>query len=217
MAYDRHMIKRPASGFTIVELLVVIVVIGILAAITIVSFSGVRNRAENAQIVAMVRQYTQALAAYTTTNDAYPPVPSQATPGADDRICLGVGYEDTDSDTIPDCGNSDYPSIEYAPFNNAMRTLVTLPSVNTNSLPTPYQTSQFTGATFIREDAFTVDGQPNPYYLMYVLNGGNADCGTPVVEEIGGSQPFPEMTPSSNDWSWSDGSTTMCVVALPNV
>jgi len=33
------------SGFTIVELLIVIVVIGILAAITIVSFNGVQNRA----------------------------------------------------------------------------------------------------------------------------------------------------------------------------
>lgn len=36
-------------GFTIVELLVVIVVIGILAAITIVSYSGVTTRARNTQ------------------------------------------------------------------------------------------------------------------------------------------------------------------------
>ena len=39
------------SGFTIVELLIVIVVIGILAAITIVSYSGITNRANGAQAV----------------------------------------------------------------------------------------------------------------------------------------------------------------------
>ncbi len=42
--------KQNYRGFTIVELLVVIVVIGILAAITIVSYSGISNRAKIASI-----------------------------------------------------------------------------------------------------------------------------------------------------------------------
>ena len=37
--------KSPRSGFTIVELLIVIVVIAILAAITIVAFNGIQERA----------------------------------------------------------------------------------------------------------------------------------------------------------------------------
>ena len=37
--------NRQQRGFTIVELLIVIVVIGILAAITIVAFNGVQNKA----------------------------------------------------------------------------------------------------------------------------------------------------------------------------
>ena len=38
------------SGFTIVELLIVIVVIAILAAITIVAYTGVQNRAHDSAI-----------------------------------------------------------------------------------------------------------------------------------------------------------------------
>lgn len=42
--------KNKHTGFTIVELLIVIVVIGILAAITIVSFNGVQRRATNVSV-----------------------------------------------------------------------------------------------------------------------------------------------------------------------
>lgn len=204
-------------GFTIVELLIVIVVIGILAAITIVTYNGIQTRAYNTQIIAAVRAYEQALGSYVSLNNRYPPVPSEATPSADDRICLGVGYADHTGDLNPDCGNSDYPSIEYSPFNSALQTLITLPIVSDREIATPYQSSTFTGATLIRDDAFTVNGASNPYYIMYVLIGGNQACGTGVVEEVSGEDPFPHTKPSSQDWSWTDGSTTMCVVALPNI
>ena len=41
---------RKNTGFTIVELLIIIVVIGILAAITIVAFSGISNRANDTAV-----------------------------------------------------------------------------------------------------------------------------------------------------------------------
>lgn len=44
------MSRKQTDGFTIVELLVVIVVIGILASITIVSYSGIRERANYASL-----------------------------------------------------------------------------------------------------------------------------------------------------------------------
>ena len=50
-------------GFTIVELLIVIVVIGILAAITIVSFNGVQEKAKTTQAQTDIRNLTQAITA----------------------------------------------------------------------------------------------------------------------------------------------------------
>lgn len=51
------MLKSKNAGFTIVELLIVIVVIGILAAITIVSFNGVQNRAKDTAQITLVSQW----------------------------------------------------------------------------------------------------------------------------------------------------------------
>lgn len=48
--------QRTSHGFTIVELLIVIVVIGILAAITIVAYNGVQNRASDTAVQSDLRQ-----------------------------------------------------------------------------------------------------------------------------------------------------------------
>lgn len=47
---DAHMARFKQTGFTIVELLIVIVVIGILAAIVIMAFNGVQNRANGSSV-----------------------------------------------------------------------------------------------------------------------------------------------------------------------
>lgn len=55
---------KKQHGFTIVELLIVIVVIGILAAITIVAYNGLQARAKDAQRVNDVDTITKALELY---------------------------------------------------------------------------------------------------------------------------------------------------------
>lgn len=56
--------KKSTSGFTIVELLIVIVVIGILAAITIVSYNGIQTRATAASVSTGVKNIDKSLRVY---------------------------------------------------------------------------------------------------------------------------------------------------------
>jgi prepilin-type N-terminal cleavage/methylation domain-containing protein len=60
--------KKPGAGFTIVELLVVIVVIAILAAITIVAYNGIQARARDARRIQDIANIKKALLAYDAVN-----------------------------------------------------------------------------------------------------------------------------------------------------
>ena len=60
--------SKQNRGFTIVELLIVIVVIGILAAITIVAFNGVQKKAQNSATQAAATQAVKKMMAYAALN-----------------------------------------------------------------------------------------------------------------------------------------------------
>lgn len=59
-------------GFTIVELLIVIVIIGILAAITIVAYNGIQSRARAAAQVSVLSQASKTARTNYLTNGSYP-------------------------------------------------------------------------------------------------------------------------------------------------
>lgn len=69
------------TGFTIVELLVVIVVIGILAAITIVSYNGITNRAVEASLQSDLQTAATTLAQDRIHTNAYPEQAADANGG----------------------------------------------------------------------------------------------------------------------------------------
>lgn len=72
--------QTKTTGFTIVELLIVIVVIAILAAITIVAFNGIQDRARDSQRVSDIKAITKALEMYYLDNDRYPAGSGSTTP-----------------------------------------------------------------------------------------------------------------------------------------
>lgn len=66
------------QGFTVVELLIVIVVVGILAAITIVAYSGIQRRAGENSVQADLRNIGQSIEVYATLNDGIYPAGADA-------------------------------------------------------------------------------------------------------------------------------------------
>ena len=62
-----------ARGFTIVELLVVIVVIGILATISVISYNNVAAKARDAQRLQDIKTISKALELYYLDNGRFPP------------------------------------------------------------------------------------------------------------------------------------------------
>jgi prepilin-type N-terminal cleavage/methylation domain-containing protein len=220
--------RRKSFGFTIVELLIVIVVIAILATITITAFNGVQARATTSRTVQSGSSYAQALLAYYSLNGTYPAL-SSGNGGA----CLGANYSDRNNDGVGDCGETAFPVQVDPTFNTALKTILSaLPDVNDATIPMPYQTSTWVGMSFHyyppnssdsnlqTKYGFTVDGVSQPYYLMYIVNGGNTNCSLPGLVIPDTSQfGWPKMTksiPAGQSWSWSDGKTTSCLSSLPS-
>ena len=65
-------LKRKQTGFTIVELLIVIVVIGILAALVLVTFSGVQKKARDTERTTDIKAVASHLEVYNAQNGYYP-------------------------------------------------------------------------------------------------------------------------------------------------
>lgn len=83
--------KSNFKAFTIVELLVVIVVIGILAAITVVSYSGITNRARIASLESDLANSSKLLKMFYVDNGVYPDTVSTdcvASPTTITNLCL---------------------------------------------------------------------------------------------------------------------------------
>lgn len=89
-------------GFTIVELLIVVVVIGILAAIVIVAYNGVTRTAQQKVIYNEMIEWRKLFQAYKAVNGAYPnPSPGAGGDPVNDGgpgtavkrfYCLGTGF-----------------------------------------------------------------------------------------------------------------------------
>ena len=73
--------RKTEEGFTLIELMIVIAIIGILAAIAIPQFSAYRTRSYNSAAQADLRNLATAQEAYYVDNQTYYTVPATTGPG----------------------------------------------------------------------------------------------------------------------------------------
>ena len=178
---------KQTKGFTIIELLIVIVVIGILAAITVVAFNGVQGRALNTIRVNEAKQWQQLFMAYSVQNGKYPVVNN-----ANQRACLGNGYPDNNSDGIGNCWDvhtAGHTSVDTV-LNAELATMGTLPQATRVPLKGIGAASRLGPAVEIVTSSYST------YRIIY-WQTGQATCPIGIA-------------------NWTDGSTSVsCRIELP--
>ncbi len=100
---DTNIKIQKQSGFTIVELLIVIVVIAILAAITIVSYNGITSRANSTSAQAAANIAIKKAEAFNAETGAYPALPSDLNTATADKSysMLGTAFAVGTGGTTP--------------------------------------------------------------------------------------------------------------------
>jgi prepilin-type N-terminal cleavage/methylation domain-containing protein len=96
---------KSIDGFTIVELLIVIVVIGILAAIAVTNYSGTQQRVKNVQAQNDLIKLQNLVEVYHSEHGSYPittPNPKANWHAADARTDANCTNGSSDEDWIPD-------------------------------------------------------------------------------------------------------------------
>lgn len=159
------------KGFTIVELLIVIVVIAILAAITIVAINGIQSKARDTAKYADAKAIIKALELYKVKNGAYPLMSGTNVTGT--AICgshnNGYSYSDaTDNTWLRDLvADGIVSKVPAAPGNNCTSFYRYLSPGATN-----YNCPSRTVNYYVLE-VFGVENSPTPADASDPAGGGN--------------------------------------------
>lgn len=166
---------RRRNGFTIVELLIVIVVIGVLAAITVVGYNGIQTRAENTKTITAVSAYARALQSYAAINGGYPVT------GVGVFACFGApasGKCGNMTDAMAGvCGGNTVAGATSAAFDTAIRTVLT-------SLPAP-SLQNISCGTRTYSGAHYSANTSSVGYVTYYLKGDQTCGGIGGLEGFG--------------------------------
>ncbi len=106
--------KQDEKGFTLIEVMIVIAIIGILAAIAIPQFSRYRMRAYNSAVISDMKNTSLAEEAYYNDNQSY----------TKDRSKLSGNYASEGVVQIADASKTSYTLMGYHPSGNKTFTLI---------------------------------------------------------------------------------------------
>jgi|GEM_PF-2124626 len=143
-------VKSQPSGFTIVELLIVVVVIGILAAITIVWYTGVSQKAIASSLQSDLTNGSNKLKLYQVENGSYP---TSFTDGG------GGNYCPDPPDTRYCIKASPGTTFTYSPEVGSSPQNFTLDAIYTSS-STTYRMTSNTPPVLVEEEVVIVPGPP---------------------------------------------------------
>lgn len=142
--------RKTTNGFTIVELLIVIIVIAILAAISVVAYRGIQERARDAQRAQDIKTITQALEAYYLDNGMYPY-------GSCTTNCaINNGWSTTNDGSWTNLANALVP--EY---------LSSLPSDPAPSTGSPLSGDRYGYAYYANQSTYCGAGMGQMYIIVY--------------------------------------------------
>ena len=182
--------KNRQSGFTILELLRVIVVIGVLAGLVLTAYGRIGDRAQAAVVRRIVQQYSKGLASYKIDKGHYPlpeelSAADQVTLDGAGGVCIGKGYSDGCSSTIN-------RAVDLQSFHDLIQPYVgKAPSINPHDVPIIInpgdgQSITITGIAFYNikpsdtGTSITIDGVKDEdagfAYFVYALDEPDAKC-----------------------------------------
>ena len=151
---------NPNKGFTIVELLIVIVIISILTAITVVAYNGIQGRAVATKAGSVASTYAKVLEMYYIDNGHFPAI-------GEDKACLGMVDDYPAKDLLGEGQCSSMPTLEASvneTFNQAV--LPYLSNIPDGSFPVIAL-----GEYAIRGIIYQTSENTQAYALYYVLAG----------------------------------------------
>jgi prepilin-type N-terminal cleavage/methylation domain-containing protein len=148
--------RKTISGFTVVEILIVVGILAILATVVTTAFTGSRRQADNSARLAELKTWQKSFVQYKAANGQYPNVP-------DGGYCLGSGF--------PDGKCRDY----YLPVGT-----ITYGEVNSVTLMNMLKTYDIPKTQYHTP----INGSSGPYveyysavlHLTQVFNGNSNDC-----------------------------------------
>ncbi len=199
--------SKVSSGFTIVELLIVVVVIGVLASITVVAFNGVKQRANNSSRISLASQMKKVFDATRIDTSV---AEMKATLQYDTwyRACIGTNYPDVNSDGVRDCAaynGSPFVS-ETAGFNAILSKTATVPSM-TAFRPVVATNGDVYYGPYI--SSINVDGK-DVLSFEYFLEGVGQSCNMSPLVYLNGSGAYTVTSQGEPRYTTSANGITVC-------